>query len=111
MPGAPGHHGQGAAVPAHLLPPLPGEHRQLQERAPLPGVPHPGGVRGGRAARQHPPGSAPGRDQAAAAAGGRQQAVPGRGVAAGVCSRDVSLPSGHCSQRAAGGHQELPCQG
>lgn len=44
MSGETGHHGPGPSMPAHLLPPLPAEYSELQERAALPGVPHPGGV-------------------------------------------------------------------
>lgn len=60
--GAAGHHGQGAALPAHLLQALPGENRQLQERAAVSRVQDPGGLRRGRAAGQHTAGEVTGWD-------------------------------------------------
>lgn len=55
LSGAPGRHGEGSALSAHLLPPVFARHRGLARGAALSGVQDTSGVCGGRTSQQHPP--------------------------------------------------------
>lgn len=67
--GAAGRLGESPPLSAHLLSPLSPRYPGLARGAALPGVPHAGGVRRGRAPQQHPPRAPLGRHQATAPEG------------------------------------------
>ena len=105
--GAVGHYREGAALPTYVLPSLPREHRELQERAAVSRVSNPSGLWSGRPPCQHLAGSAAGRDQTAAT---ERQAVSTRGVS-WLRSRDLRFLSGQRNKRPAHCHQKLASEG
>lgn len=100
MPGAAGRERQGAAVPTHVLPPLPREHRVLAPRTALPRVSRARRLRRRRFTGQHPARAPPGRPEAPRARAAVRHRVAPWYRGPGLAQRHAQLSSqGLCMLR------------